>query len=58
MSNFMFCLDINYGDIMFCEWNFWKVRCFDSSTSALSTGKIVDNIRPLSTEIIFDLYIP
>ena len=27
MSNFMFCLDINYGNIMICEWNFWKL-CF------------------------------
>ena len=53
MSNFMFCYDINYGDIMFCEYNFWKL-CLE----IVSTGIIVNNIRSLSTRIIVDLYIP
>ena len=57
MSNFMFCLDINYGDIMFYEFNFWKLCFFYFGSSAMSTGIIVDIIRPLSTGIMIDIHI-
>ena len=50
--------DLSYGDTMFCEWNFWKLCFFYTSSSALSTRIIVDIIWPLSTGIIVDLYIP
>ena len=41
--DFMFCSDINYGDIMFCDWNFGNY-VFYFGSSALSTGIIVDTI--------------
>ena len=30
---------------MFCEWNFWKLYFFDSGSSVLSTGIIIDTIH-------------
>ena len=36
MSNFMFCYDINYGDIMFCEYNFLEImfgNCVNGNNS-------------------------
>ena len=44
--DFMFYLDINYGNIMFCEWNFGNY-VFYSGSSALSIGIIVDIYIPL-----------
>ena len=42
---------------MFYEFNF-LMKYLTLVSSTLSIGIIVDNIRPLSTGIIVDLYIP
>ena len=43
---------------MFCDLNFFLMKYLTLVSSALSKGRIVDIIRPLSTEIIVDFYIP
>ena len=45
------------GDMMFCNLNF-LMKYLTLVNSALSMGMIVDTIRPLSTGIIVDIYIP
>ena len=45
------------GDVMFCNLNF-LMKYLTLVSSALSTGILVNTIRPLLTGIIVDLYIP
>ena len=52
-----FVYEIKCGDMMFCNLNF-LIKYLTLVNSVLSTGIIVDIIRPLSTRIIVDLYIP
>ena len=43
MSNLMFCLDINYEDILFCEMDFWKLCFFFYSGSDESKTNLILN---------------
>ena len=52
-----FVYDIKYGDMMSSDLNF-LMKYLTLVSSALSTGIIIYTIRPLSTGIIVDLYIP
>ena len=52
-----FVYERKYEDMMFYEFNF-LMKYLTLVSSTLSIGIIVDNIRPLSTGIIVDLYIP